>query len=180
MRKAAKPWSRSSATGCAPARISPKASPPSVKNASRSTGRQCALIHTSASRRKPGPTRQRAEKRISGSRLSPGRHFFDCLRGVIGEDDRRDERPGLDKGSLGGLAAELFHRAQEAEPVQHLMLPGLLDLVGRVAIQTGLLPNPNGAVEPATAFTTGQECQVLPGENEWHQVDQATKPGPHG
>jgi len=57
---------------------------------------------------------------------------------VVGEDDRRDEGPGLDEFGAVGLAAELLHRTQQAEPVQHLMLAAILDLVRRVAVPGGV------------------------------------------
>jgi len=73
---------RNSATGCAPARISPKASPPSAKNASRSTVDfplpfQAFAIWTASakrkvrSRRKPGPIDRRSRCCRDGSRPSP-------------------------------------------------------------------------------------------------------------
>src|SRR5690348_3386114 len=121
MPRAARAWSSSSAIGCAAVRISPKASPPSAKNANRSTGRQ-SDVHIAASRRKPGPTYPLLSRLQGGPRLSPGRRFACFLRGVIREDDGGDKGPGLDKAGFRRFPSELFHRAQQAEPVQHLVL----------------------------------------------------------
>src|SRR5437762_4858055 len=177
MRKAAKPWSRSSATGCAPARISPKASPPSAKRESRITANK---IRTDPHIRVPA----KAGIHLSASQLVErwvpafaGTPFCDRLRGVVREDDGGHEGPGLDKGSLGGLAAELFHRAQEAEPVQHLVLPGLLDLVGRVAMPSRVIADLERAVEAAIGFDIGPELPVLLGQKRMRPARRGDKRG---
>ena len=133
--KAARRWSRNSATGSAPARISPKASPRFSKSGSRITaeppprpspacGREGArsscggflahLLRKPRRQRSAPLPRKRGRVAVQGS-----------LRPVIREDDRGDEGPGLDEGGLVGLAAEFLHRAQQAEPVQHLVLAAI-------------------------------------------------------
>src|SRR4029077_9174576 len=62
---------------------------------------------------------------------------------------RGDEGPGLDALGAVGFAAELLHRAQEAEPVQHLMLAAVLDLVGRVAVPGRVIARFQCLVEPS-------------------------------
>src|SRR6266545_6432486 len=83
---------------------------------------------------------------------------------VVGEDDRRDEGPGLDKGGLVGLAAERLHRTQQTEPVQHLVLAGILDLVGGVAMPGGVVAGFERFVERAIGCDIGPELVVLLGQ----------------
>ena len=59
------------------------------------------------------------------------------------------------KGRLVGFAAERLHRAQEAEPVQHLVLARLLDLVGRVAVPGRVIALLQRIVEPAVGGDVG-------------------------
>src|SRR5205085_11640696 len=131
-----------------------------------------------ASRRKPGSTYPLPNRRKGGSRRSPGRLFFwNCLSGVIRKYDRRDEGPGLDKGGLVGLPSELLHGAQQAEPVQHLVLPRFFDLLGRIAVPGRLIAGFERVVEPAVGRDIGPELPILLGQERMRPARRCDKRG---
>src|SRR5712691_7169135 len=173
MRRAARRSSRRSTTGSAPAGISPKASPRSGSSASR-------IIRSSPH---PNPPPQAGEGADRGAPNNPpslaeeGGARAGGVGGwglaapeaglsglIVGEDDRRDEGPGLDEGGLVGLAAERLHRAEEAEPVQDLVLAAFFDLVGRIAVPGGIIAFFQRIVEKTVGGDVGPQLGVLLGE----------------
>src|SRR6202162_2974262 len=100
-----------------------------------------------------------------GARNKSGHGVMVCgSRAVMGEDDRRDEGPGLDKARLLGLPAERLHRAQQAKPVQDFVLARILDLLGRIAVPGRVVAGFECAVEPAVGLDIGPELPVLLGQ----------------
>ena len=99
------------------------------------------------------PARRSAAPSLALPRLR-GREGL-TVRVVVGEDHRRDEGPGLDEFGPVGLAAELLHRTQQAEPVQHFVLAAVLDLVGRVVVPGRVVALFERVVEPAVRRDIG-------------------------
>src|SRR5712692_5561072 len=76
----------------------------------------------------------------------------DVLRLEQGEALVRVERPRLDEVALVGLATELLHGADERIPVQHLLLPGRLDVGERHLAPRLVVADAQRLVEPAVGL----------------------------